>query len=142
MRDSTVLLNEAELVRVLRKQVERAGGQSMWARQNKIDRTVLNKMLNGYRKIPKSVLTALSLERVYVGKKCEYREDEVLTLLQSSVRAANGPAEWARRKGISRSYLSRVLHGKNPLSPSIVSALALQAAWVKRRNSGRNKSKR
>jgi hypothetical protein len=40
-------INEDQVVRMLRAEVKRAGGQSEWARRNKVERTVLNRVLSG-----------------------------------------------------------------------------------------------
>ena len=44
-------LNNKDVIRVLRLEVERAGGQSSWARRESIDLTSVNKVLSG-RKPP------------------------------------------------------------------------------------------
>ena len=43
----------------------KAGGQSSWARREHIDRTMLNKILNGRKPITKKIIRALKLCNVY-----------------------------------------------------------------------------
>jgi hypothetical protein len=53
-------------------------------------------------------------------------DKDVLRLLREDVDRAGGQSAWARRSGIDRTHLSRVLKGKRPLSPTIVQALKLK----------------
>ena len=60
-----VLLENEDLMRLLRSEVKQAGGQSAWARREHIDRTMLNRMLNGRKPITKEIIRALKLCNVY-----------------------------------------------------------------------------
>jgi hypothetical protein len=53
----------------LHEVVDRAGGQSAWARQTGVDRVHLNKVLRGKRPFTRSVLQALKLREVYTAHR-------------------------------------------------------------------------
>jgi DNA-binding phage protein len=57
-------------------------------------------------------------------------ENDVLRLLHEVVDRAGGQSAWARRSGIDRAHLNRVLNGKRPLSPRIVKALKLKMLFA------------
>jgi DNA-binding phage protein len=59
------MLDNKDLVRLLRSEVEKAGGQSAWARQEGIDRTLLNRVLNDQKPPSKEIIRALKLCNVY-----------------------------------------------------------------------------
>jgi DNA-binding phage protein len=64
------LLDEKDALRLLYKEIDRAGGQSAWARRSGINRVNLNKMLNGKRPLSSSIVKALNLKRVFTyGRK-------------------------------------------------------------------------
>jgi DNA-binding transcriptional regulator YdaS (Cro superfamily) len=52
----TKLLDESDVLRLLREDVDRAGGQSAWARRSGIDRVYLNRVLNGKRPLPPRIV--------------------------------------------------------------------------------------
>jgi DNA-binding phage protein len=60
------VLSDKDVIRVLDAEVKRAGGQAAWSRQTGIDRTEVNKVLNGQRPPSKKMINALKLQRVYV----------------------------------------------------------------------------
>lgn len=59
------ILEYKDLMRLLRSEVKQAGGQSAWARRQHIDRTMLNRILNGRKPITKEIIRALKLCNVY-----------------------------------------------------------------------------
>jgi hypothetical protein len=59
-------LDDKEVLRLLRSEVEKAGGQAAWARRKLVNRTMLNKVLNGRKLIPPSIIKALKLRTVYL----------------------------------------------------------------------------
>ena len=63
--DRVSMLDEQDVVRVLRAEVARAGGQSSWARREGIDRTMLNRVLCGRRPPTEHIIKALKLCNVY-----------------------------------------------------------------------------
>jgi hypothetical protein len=59
------VLDNKNVVRLLSSEVERAGGQCSWARRERIDRTMLNKVLNGRKPPTVKIIRALKLCNVY-----------------------------------------------------------------------------
>jgi DNA-binding phage protein len=57
------------VLRLLHEVVDRAGGQSAWARQTGVDRVYLNKVLRGKRPLSKTILQALKLKKVYTANR-------------------------------------------------------------------------
>jgi hypothetical protein len=56
-----------DVISLLRSEVKRAGGQSEWARQTGISRTMLNKVLNGHKSPTMTIIAALKLRLVFVS---------------------------------------------------------------------------
>jgi hypothetical protein len=52
-------------MRLLRSEIERAGGQIHWAKIEGVSRPHLNKMLQGTRQLSKSIIKALKIRIVY-----------------------------------------------------------------------------
>jgi hypothetical protein len=65
---SDSFLDDDDVVRLLRIEVEAAGSQSAFAKKHGLGRVSINKILTGARSPPKSVITALKLRRVYIPK--------------------------------------------------------------------------
>jgi DNA-binding phage protein len=57
--------NDGEVVQLLRTAVEREGDQSVFARRHGVNRSDLNRTLNGKRRVTSAVLKALGLRKVY-----------------------------------------------------------------------------
>jgi hypothetical protein len=64
-RTNMRMLDDQDVVRVLRSEVERAGGQSSWARRERIDRSLLNRVLRGRKPPTKRIIKALKLCNAY-----------------------------------------------------------------------------
>jgi hypothetical protein len=62
------LLEVQDVVRLLRKEVHLAGGQTPWARKNGIDRAGLNKVLNGHIDPTTNIIAALNLRTIYTSE--------------------------------------------------------------------------
>jgi DNA-binding phage protein len=73
------VLDDKDVVRLLRSEVERAGGQSAWARREGIDRTLLNRVLNGQEPPTREIIRALKLCNAYTFR------DEIRQLRWSAV---------------------------------------------------------
>ncbi len=58
------LLDERAVLRLLRAEIAKAGGQSTWARKNGVNRSNLNLVLHGRRRPAPVVLAALGLKKV------------------------------------------------------------------------------
>ena len=57
-----------DVVSLLREEVQRAGSQEAFAKKTGIHRTALNKVLNGARLPPSSIVDVLGLAPIYVFK--------------------------------------------------------------------------
>ena len=62
------IVSENEIRQLLRKDVERSGGQSAWARRERVCRTHLNRMLSGQRAVSETVLRKLKIKTFYVNE--------------------------------------------------------------------------
>jgi DNA-binding phage protein len=65
------LLDENDVLRLLHEVVDRAGGQSAWARQSGVDRAQLNQVLRGKRRLPPTIIKALRLKKVVAYERHE-----------------------------------------------------------------------
>jgi hypothetical protein len=63
------ILGLAEVVRILREEVTRAGSQAEWARRTGVSRPNLNSTITGKRPPTRDVLHALSLKKVFAYQK-------------------------------------------------------------------------
>jgi DNA-binding phage protein len=59
------MLDDNDVIRLLRSEIERAGGQSALARREHIDRTLLNRVLCGRKRPTKEIIRALKLCNAY-----------------------------------------------------------------------------
>ena len=57
-----------DVIDLLRAEVRRAGGQAAWSKKTGVDRTNLNRVLNGHIAPTKTILKALKLRTVIVSK--------------------------------------------------------------------------
>jgi DNA-binding phage protein len=73
-----VVIDHKELLRRLRSEIKRAGGQAAWSRQTGIDRTVISKVVNNERRPNSRILSALRFERVYRRKNPRPRGASVM----------------------------------------------------------------
>ena len=62
------MIDSKGVVRLLRSEVERAGGQSAWARRERIDRTLLNRVLCGQKPPTDDIIRALKLCNVWSSR--------------------------------------------------------------------------
>jgi hypothetical protein len=60
------VLEPEDVLRLLRCEIERAGGQQPWAKSMGVDRANLNRVLKGLRPICMSIIKALKLRVVFV----------------------------------------------------------------------------
>lgn len=63
------ILELGHVVNLLRSEVERAGGQTKWARNTGVNRSVLNRVLAGHKPPTKTIAKALKLRIVFVLKR-------------------------------------------------------------------------
>ena len=60
------VLSRQDVISLLRKEVERAGGQVAWSKKTGINRPHLNLVLNERRPLTESIVAALNLDTVYI----------------------------------------------------------------------------
>jgi DNA-binding phage protein len=60
-----LVLNDGEVIELLRAAVEREGNQTAFARRYGIERTRLNQILKGKKGVTRGILKALGLRKVY-----------------------------------------------------------------------------
>ena len=58
------LLDETDVLRLLHEVVEGAGSQSAWARRSGVNRSQLNHVLSGKRRLSPRIIQALKLKKV------------------------------------------------------------------------------
>ena len=63
-----IILDEDDVIRLLRVAIEKDGSQSAWARRCRIERPSVNAMLSGRIPVSKIVADALGLRRTYTAK--------------------------------------------------------------------------
>jgi hypothetical protein len=59
-------LSDADILRMLRADIQKYGSQAEWSRQNGISRPHLNRVLNRERDFGPRILKALKLKKVFV----------------------------------------------------------------------------
>jgi DNA-binding phage protein len=57
-------------------------------------------------------------------------DKDVVILLKAAIEQKGSISAFARRHGLERTHLSNMLHGKRPVSASLVKALGLQKAYT------------
>jgi DNA-binding phage protein len=62
------ILEIGDVIRLLRSEVCRAGGQAAWASRTGINRIIVNKVLNGRTLPTKKIIKALKLRVVFVSE--------------------------------------------------------------------------
>jgi hypothetical protein len=75
------VLNDNDVVDLLKAAVKREGSQSAFAKRHGVNRTELNSILNGKRRISASLAKALGLRRVYVVEEEAKKHSERLSSL-------------------------------------------------------------
>jgi hypothetical protein len=63
-----VILDEEDVLRLLRLEIDKDGSQSAWARRCGLERASVNAMLAGRIPVSKSVADALGLRRTFTAK--------------------------------------------------------------------------
>jgi DNA-binding phage protein len=108
-------LDLQDVLRLIEREVQQAGGQAQWARRTGINRSILNKVLQGRRPPSPRIIKVLKLKKVVTGTGPE--GNDLLRLLRRAVERAGSISAWSRRTGIDRTSISRVIHGK--IAPSL-----------------------
>ena len=82
-----LVLNDDDVVDFLKAAVKREGNQSAFAKRHNVNRTKLNSILNGKRRISASIAKALGLRRVYVVEEEAKKHSERLSSFAASCAA-------------------------------------------------------
>jgi hypothetical protein len=61
------VLEIEDVIRLLRSEAKRAGGQKAWASKTGVNRVVVNKVLNGKTSPTEKIIRALKLRMVFVS---------------------------------------------------------------------------
>src|SRR5437764_11970650 len=79
------LIGLEDVVRMLRKEVERAGSQAEWARQGSVNSPDLSGTVTGKRPPTKDILKALRLKKAFAYQSISGRNRRLLSSKRSSV---------------------------------------------------------
>jgi hypothetical protein len=71
LRQTMRALDQKDVVRLLRSEVNRAGGQTKWAKKNGIAPSAISMVLAGDRPPNKKIISALKLRRVIVFERVD-----------------------------------------------------------------------
>lgn len=86
------------------------------------------------RKLTRSLLTSSSPRthgRAYSTRQAA-NEHQVYRALIEATRGYGGVVRFARRSGVSREYVHRMLDGKQRVSAEVASALGWELKWVRK----------
>jgi hypothetical protein len=130
-------LKDKDILRLLRKDVAKAGSQLAWSQKHGYDRTVLNVILSGGRPVLPKVCELLNLRTAYVrdirqDDLAVLEDEDVLNLLRADIARVGGQSAWARIHEHERSHVNRVLAGKKPITPEILRRLGLKRVYVRK----------
>ena len=121
-----------DIIALLRAEIQKAGSVTAWANNASIDRAVVSATLHHKRSIPKRLIRALGLRRALSltdGSRLLEARD-IRRLLRTEVAEAGSQAAWARKTGIPRPDINKVLHGKKLPGKKMMVALGLRVVFV------------
>ena len=121
-----------DIITLLGAEIDKAGSITAWANNASIDRAVVNAALHYKRSIPKRLIRALGLRRALSltdGSRLLEARD-IRRLLRTEVAEAGSQAAWARKTGIPRPDINKVLQGKKPPGKKMIGALGLRVVFV------------
>ena len=78
-----LVLNDDDVADLLKAAVEREGSQAAFAKRYDVNRSELNSILNGRRRISASLAKALGLRRVYIVEEGEKHSERLCSLAAS-----------------------------------------------------------
>jgi ribosomal protein L30/L7E/ribosomal protein S21 len=133
---SHTVLRLDDVVRILRKAVEKAGSQAEFARQESIRPSNLNSTITARRPPTKDVLRAMNLRKAFAcesltkGRYARILElDRVIRILRKEVEKAGGQTGFARKNGVNRPNLNSALLRKRPPTSDVLKALRLKKTF-------------
>ena len=121
-----------DIITLLGAEIHKAGSITAWANNASIDRAVVSAALHYKRSIPKRLISALGLRRALSltdGSRLLEARD-IRRLLRTEVAEAGSQAAWARKTGIPRPDINKVLHGKKLPGKKMMVALGLRVVFV------------
>ena len=121
-----------DIITLLGAEIHKAGSITAWANNASIDRAVVSAALHYERSIPKRLIRALGLRRALSltdGSRLLEARD-IRRLLRTEVAEAGSQAAWARKTGIPRPDINKVLHGKKLPGKKMMVALGLRVVFV------------
>ena len=130
------ILERKDIVQLLRTEVEKAGSQTAWATKNGIDRGDVNRVLHGAMQPTGSIIRALGLRKATVPLSYS-RTLEVLDIrrmLHADVAVIGSQPAWAKKNGVHRVTVNKVLHGIRPPTEKIIRALRLRTIVISDRD--------
>jgi DNA-binding phage protein len=147
------VFDDDEVVHLLKAAVKRAGSQTAFAKRYGIERTDLNRILNGRKRVTASLAKILGLRKLYVDEsramasKTEdqrlaaaesgglgsfefvFDDDDVVQLLRTAIEHEGSQVVFAKHHGINRTQLNLVLSGKRSLGDAVAEAIGLQKVY-------------
>jgi DNA-binding phage protein len=123
------VIEHRDLVRLLRAAVEREGGQTAFAKRHGINRVHLNRLLRGKKNVGDAVAKALGLRKVYIADHI-MEQGDLIRLLRAAVEREGGQSAFAKRHGIDRVRLNRLLRGHGNAGDVIAKALGLRKMYI------------
>ena len=73
---------------------------------------------------------ALALSSGLGSTALVFDDNDVVDLLRIAIEREGGQSAFARHSGVNRTYLNRVLSGKEPVYDTIAEALGLRRAYI------------
>jgi DNA-binding phage protein len=62
-----------------------------------------------------------------------FDEKDVIRLLRSEVKRAGSQAAWAKKAGIQRTWINKILKGRTAPTKKVISALKLRTVYVRKK---------
>ena len=125
-----------DIITLLGAEIHKAGSITAWANNASIDRAVVSAALHYKRSIPKRLIRALGL-RSALSMADEFRlleARDIRRLVRTEVAEAGSQSAWARKTGIPRPDINKVMQGKKPPSKKMIDALGLHVVFVSGRD--------
>jgi hypothetical protein len=121
-----------DIITLLRAEIQKAGSVTAWASNASIDRAVVSAALHHKRSLPKRLIRALGLRRALslTNESRPLEARDIRRLVGTEVAEAGSQAAWARKIGIPRPDINRVLQGKKPPNKKMIDALGLCVVFV------------
>jgi hypothetical protein len=121
-----------DIITLLLAEVQKAGSVTAWAINASIHRAVVSAALHHKRSIPKKLIRALGLRSALSltdeSRLLEARD--IWRLVRTEVAEAGSQSAWARKTGIPRPDINKVVQGKKQPNKKIIEALGLRVVFV------------